>query len=348
VDWMNRQLGRIDRWQRRHKVPAVLWAVQTKVSDDNANLWVVALGWYGFTAIFPLLLVLVTALGYLGAAKLGSDIVSTLQQFPIIGPDLQVGAGGSNLRGNILGVIIGLGGLFYGAQGVTQTAEQTMDAVWNVPKVQRPGFFPALLRSVGGLLVIGITFLVNAFVSGYATGDGRSWLLRGPVIAALLALNVAAYLLSFRVLTVAHRDVKALLPGAVLGGAAFTVFITVGTGLVEHLLKNESNTYGTFGTVIGIVTFLLLLAKISVYAAELNPVLERQLYPRKFIVGEATDADQRVLRDIAHQERRTDTQRIGVGFGDHAAQEAARDAHHQPGDDSTTRTNQEPISHPVD
>ena len=39
-----------------------------KFGDDNANLLVVALAWYGFTAIFPLLLVVVTVFGFIGAA----------------------------------------------------------------------------------------------------------------------------------------------------------------------------------------------------------------------------------------------------------------------------------------
>jgi uncharacterized BrkB/YihY/UPF0761 family membrane protein len=60
----------------------------------------------------------------------------------------------------------------------------------------------------------------------------------------------------------------------------FSVLITLRTRLITHQLKNARNTYGTFGSVIGIVTFLLLLAKLSLYAAELNPVPHRRLYPR--------------------------------------------------------------------
>ena len=46
----------LDRWQRRHRSIAVTYGVVKKFSDDDANLLVVALGWYGFTAIYPLLL----------------------------------------------------------------------------------------------------------------------------------------------------------------------------------------------------------------------------------------------------------------------------------------------------
>lgn len=217
MDRVKRLLAGIDRWQRRRRVPSVIWAVQRKVGDDNANLWVVSLAWYGFLAIFPLLLVVVTAFGYIGAASLGNGIVSTLRRFPIIGADLQVGSGGHSLHGSLLGLIVGIVGLFYGAQGVTQTAEQAMSTVWNVPKVERPDFLPRLGRSVSGLLVIGAAAMVNGFASGYATGSGRSWAIRIPVVAALILLNVGAYLLAFRVLTPKARF-KALLPGSILGG----------------------------------------------------------------------------------------------------------------------------------
>ena len=96
---------------------------------------------------------------------------------------------------------------------------------------------------------------------------------------------------------------------------------------MTHQLKNASATYGAFGSVIGIVAFLLLLAKISMYAAELNPVLARSLYPRALpLGGEPTSADRTVLADIVHAEQRRDDQAIGVGFGADAAEQAAADA----------------------
>jgi hypothetical protein len=77
---------------------------------------------------------------------------------------------------------------------------------------------------------------------------------------------------------------------------------------------------------------LLLLAKLSMYAAELNPVLSRRLYPRALpLGGEPTDADRQVLASIVHAEQRRDDQVIGVGFGEDAADQAASDAIKQSG-----------------
>jgi uncharacterized BrkB/YihY/UPF0761 family membrane protein len=314
-------MGAVDRWQRRTPWAAVPYGVMKKFGDDNANLLVVALAWYGFTAIFPLLLVVVTLFGFIGAQSIGTGIIRTLHEFPVVGSSFNPESPGA-LHGSAVGLVIGLIGLLYGAQGVTQTAQQAMATVWNIPQTQRTGFLPRLGRSLAGLFTIGAAFVVNAFVTAYATGGTASYAIRIPVLAGLLVINAVLYFASFTVLTAKAVGPRGLLPGAIAGAVAFTALITVGTGLVTHQLKNASATYGAFGTVIGIVAFLLLLAKLTMYAAELNPVLARRLYPRSLpLGGEPTDADRQVLAALVRAEQRRDDQTIDVGFKDRAADE---------------------------
>jgi uncharacterized BrkB/YihY/UPF0761 family membrane protein len=324
---LTRTVGAVDTWQRRHRTPAVTYGVIKKFGDDNANLLVVALGWYGFTAIYPLLLVVVTIFGYIGAASLGNRIVRTLHQFPVIGSEFNPGSGGPQLHGSVFGLVIGVVGLLYGAQGVTQTAEQAMAKVWNVPKTQLPGFLPRLGRSLGGLAPIGGAFLVNAILAPIATGHGIPWYARILILAGMLAVNCGFYLVAFIVLTPAP-DVgwRQLVPGSVLGAVGFTLLITVGAGLVQHQLKHSSATYGAFAAVIGLVAFLLLLAKLTLYAAELNPVLARRLWPRALPEGSPTPADDEDLRGLAREERPGADQRSGGGFVPHGRDEATEDA----------------------
>ena len=218
---------------------------------------------------------------------------------------------------------------------MTQTAQQAMATVWNIPQIQRTGFLPRLGRSLAGLVTIGGAFLVNAFITSYVTGGTTNYAIRIPVLAGLLVINTALYFATFTLLTAKVVGPRGQLPGAIPGAVAFTALITVGTGLITHQLKHTSATYGAFGAVIGIVAFLLLLAKLSMYAAELNPVLSRRLYPRALpLGGEPTEADRRVLAALVHAEQRRDDQVIGVGFGDHAAAQAATDAinHARPAD----------------
>lgn len=317
-------IAAVNRAQDGHRVLGATYGVLKKFSDDRANLQVVSLGWYGFLSIFPLLLVVVTIFGFIGAESLGTGILKTLSKFPVVGADFKPGT--RHLHGNVIALIVGLAGLLYGAQGVTQTAQQAFAQVWNIPTFQRPGFLPRLARSLTGLAVIGLAFVVNAGISGYATGHGRNIAVRIVIIAGILVLNVGFYAAASRVLTPGVIPSRALLPGAVLGATGFTLLITLGTGLVEHQLNGADSTYGTAGGVIGLVTFLLLLAKLSIYAAELNVVLDRHLYPRALPTCEPLPADNQVYRDITHGERRREDQRVGVGFEPGGRSEAAADA----------------------
>jgi uncharacterized BrkB/YihY/UPF0761 family membrane protein len=323
---LRKLIGALDAFQRQHRWAGVPYAVIKKFGSDNANLQVLALAWYGFTAIFPLLLVVVTVLGFVGQKSLGTSVIDTLHKFPVVGTDFNAQSS-SSLHGSTIGLIIGLLGLIYGAQGVTQSAQQAMVTVWNVPQTKTTGFLPRLGRSLAGLVIIGGAFLVNAALSTYVTGGTSNYAIRVPALAGLLIINSALYFAAFTVLTPKVVGPRGLWPGAIMGGVAFTALITVGTGLLTHTLNNASNTYGTFGAVIGIVAILLLLAKVSIYAAELNPVLARQLYPRALPMGgEPTDADYEALAAQVHAQASRQDQVIGVGFGENGVAQAAADA----------------------
>jgi uncharacterized BrkB/YihY/UPF0761 family membrane protein len=329
MNGLKQLLVKVDRWQRDHAPVALPYAVVKKFGDDNANQYVVALGWYGFVAIYPLLLVVITIFGFIGAASLGHTLVSTLHEFPVVGTQFNP-ASSKSLQGSGIGLVIGLIGLIYGAQGVTQTVQQAMAGVWNVAMIDRPGFASRLARSLLALVTIGGAFVLNAAAGTIVTNTRVSLAVRAPVLVGMVLLNALLYVAVFRVCTPGEARTRQLLPGAVLASLGFTFLITVGSGLVQHQLRHSSNTYGQFGLVIGLVGFLFLLAKISLYGAELNPVLTRSLWPRGMQNADPTKADNRVLSEIAHQARRREDQVIDVGFGEGATTHAMTDASGDP------------------
>ena len=279
-----RLVRKLDAWQQRNPVLGPGIASFRKLADDDGNALAVALAWYGFVAISPLLLLVITIFGFVGADSLGDKVVSTMQQFPVIGTGFTSGEGASNIHGSGLGLVIGAVGLLYGAMGVTRSGQRMMARVWDVPIERRGGFALRLERGLAALVVIGSAFMVTAIASGFATSRGRVLAVRIGLFVPLIAVNVGLYLVSFLVLTPPHTtNSRALLPGSVLAGAGFTLLTTLGTGLVQHQLRNASDTYGAFASVIGIVTYLLLLATLTVYAAELNVVLHRRLWPRSLL-----------------------------------------------------------------
>ena len=53
-----------------------------------------------------------------------------------------------------------------------------------------------------------------------------------------------------------------------------------GTLYVTHTLKGAQKTYGTFAGVIGLLSWMYLLAQVTMFAAEVNVVRHRRLWPR--------------------------------------------------------------------
>jgi len=312
VSWINAIIRVGDRIQQRVTPLAVVWAVIQKFNDDQVGLLAVALGWYGFTAIYPLLLIVVTVLGFIGKEALGASIIETLHKFPVIGEQFTPGPGGKNLHGSAGALVVGVLALLYGAQGVTQTAQAAMNQVWNIPRWERPGFLPRLLRSIAGLVIISVAFIINAALAAVATSGGRVFGVRVGLIVFLIVLNSALYLASFRVLTGKQAPHQSLWPGAIAGGVGFTLLITVGTTLIQHQLKNTTATYGALASIIGTVAFLLILARLALYSAELNPVLYYRLYPRALPGMEPTAADRTVLEKLVLGEQRREDQVIDV------------------------------------
>jgi uncharacterized BrkB/YihY/UPF0761 family membrane protein len=235
-----------DNWQRSHRVPAVGYGVIKKFGDDKANQYVVALGWYGFLAIYPLLLIIVTVFGFIGAASLGRQLVAALHQFPIVGSEFNPAHGGRSLHGTVLGMVIGLIGLLYGAQGVTQTAQEAMVQVWNIPQLEVPGFLQRLVRSLAGLAIIGGTFLVNAALATLVTGGGPNSALRVSVLIGMALVNIALYGAAFRSLTPSVIPSRALIPGAAVAAIGFTGLITVGN---LRAVRHRHRTGGFFAVV---------------------------------------------------------------------------------------------------
>jgi YihY family inner membrane protein len=329
---------RIDSAQQRHTGSAVLVGVIKKFGDDNAGALTVQVAYAMFTAIFPLLLVLITVLGIILADD-PSDrtrvLNSAFGDFPIVGQQLA-----HNLhalkRSSTIGLVIGLLGLVYGSTGVAQAAMFSMEQVWNIPGSRRPSYLTRMTRSALFLCVLAVSLIVSSALAGFGTfGRHNFWL---GLVGELLALlcNEAFYIASFRTLTPKQIRTKSLLPGALIGGAAWTVLQAVGGYVVGHDLKGASALYGMFGLVLGLIAWLYLAAEISLYAAELNAVLYHRLWPRAFVAPPLTEADQRSLALTTMGNQRRADQEIVTRFRDQPMEQAEYRARGYKVDDATS------------
>jgi YihY family inner membrane protein len=312
---IERAVRRLDQAQQRHRATAFTFGVIKKYGDDRGGSLAALITYYGFVALFPLLLVFVTTLGIVlkDNPALRRDLLnSALAEFPVVGAQLRRNIHG--LTGSGVGLALGVLVLLWGSMGVAQAAQYAMAQVWNVPGRVRPGFVPRLGRSVLILGVIGFGVVATTVIAGAATFDNHPVVLKTVTLAGTFAVNVGLYFLAFRVLTPKAITTGLLLPGAVVAALGWTGLQTLGSYLVANQLRHTSELYGFFAIVLGLLAWLFLAAQLTVYAAELNVVRARRLWPRSIVQPPLTPADRRALHDIAVAEERRPEEHVTVEF----------------------------------
>lgn len=313
---LEKTVRRIDRAQQQIGPVAFVFGVVRKYGDDRGGALAALLAFYGFVSLFPLLLLLVTVLGFFPASE--HSLVqrverSAFSEFPIVGTKLSQNIHGLNDR-SPLALIVGIVGVFWGSQGALQTAQYAQAEVWNIPNVVRPNFWARLARTLSMTILLGLFLLVSTIVAGVVTiGQHGAWAVFGAACVSLI-LNVALFLVAFRVLTpkqIAWRD---MLPGACVGAVGWTALQYLGGVLVAHSLRNTSKEYGAFALVLGLVGFLYLSAEVILYASETNVVRARHLWPRSMVQPPLTDADKKVLSSMVLEGKRRPEQSVSSGF----------------------------------
>ena len=308
-------LGWFDRFQRRHAVLGLPLAIRQKYSDDQGGYLAATVAYYGFFSIFPLLLVLTTALGFVlrGHPHLQNKIIGTaLGQFPVIGPQLQ----SHSLEGNTLALVIGIVGALWAGMGAVLAAQNAMDQLWGVPFTRRPDFLRARIRALLLLLVLGGGVLATTALAG-AGSVGARYGLAWKVLSIVLStvLDFFLFWVAFRVLTVHDLTWRELRVGAIAASIGYEVVQLLGGYYVGHVLTNASNVYGTFALVIGLLSFIYLAIHVTLLAAEVNVVVCNRLWPRSFSVGgerPPTVGDRAALEQRGQVETRRHDERIDV------------------------------------
>jgi YihY family inner membrane protein len=303
-----------DRFQQRHVLLAFPIGVVKKFGDDEAGKHAALLAYYGFMSLFPLLLVFVTLLGYALAnnQELQERVIDALvSQFPVLGFEIEDSV--STIQGSGIGLVVGIVGTLWGGLGITQSAQDAMNAVWNIPRRRRPSYWFRLARGLGSLLVV----IVAVFAATALAQLGRiSSGIGGRLLpfAGSLLLNLLLLIVLFQVLTGMWVPWRRLLPGAVCGAVGWSVLQTLGVFIVDRQLQEANLIYGVFAVVIVLLSWMYLSAQLLLYAAELNVVLARRLWPRSLLQPPLTEPDRRVLTALAEAEERRPGQTIEVTF----------------------------------
>jgi YihY family inner membrane protein len=310
-------IRRADQAQQRHGAAGFVFGVIKKFGDDNGGVLVSNLAYCGFVSLFPLLLILVTILGLIASVDPGlrQDALNAVHtQVPLIGQQL-TGNVHELRQSSIISLVVGLAVLIWGASRLAQAGIFTMEQVWNLPGPERPGYVPRLGRAATFLGVLGLGVVATTALAALdAFGQHSVWFILVSEALAMM-VNAGMYLIGFRVLTPAGISWRQLVPGAVAGGVAWTVLQVAGTYLVQHSLQTAA-VYGVFATVLGLLAWVYLAVEVTVYAAEINVVLDRHLWPRSVVQPPLTEADRVSMALQALQNQRRAEQIVKVTFND--------------------------------
>jgi len=310
---LNDVLRGLDRGQQRHRRVSFLAAVAKKFSDDQAGQLAALIAYYGFVSLFPLLLVLVTVLGFVlqGDPDLQQKILNgTLGQFPILSDQLKL----HSLSGSGLALAIGIIGALLAGLGITSATQNAFNRIWDVPFKRRPNFLHARLRGLAMLGILGAMAIISTLAAGFVgtASHGASAVAGGVLVA--FAVNLALFATAFKLLTATDVTWRDLLPGIVVAAVSWQILQHLGGFYIDHVLKRTGPLYGVFALVLGLLAWLYFGAQLIIFAAEINVVKARRLWPRSLFSEPLLRADKKALTTSAEVEERVPEQDVHVSF----------------------------------
>ena len=315
VGFLERQVRRADRFQQRHRVMAFPWAVVQKFGNDEAGSKAALMAYYGLFALFPLLLLLATVLGFAlsdNPALREQLIDSALGNFPVIGEQLRSTV--HPLEGNTTALVIGIVGTVYGSLGIGFASQNAMNTVWNIPYVRWPSIWKRYARTFGVIGLLGLAVLSSTALATFATAVAHGVATSVLSVAGSVLVNLGLFLLAFMVLTAEPLRPREVAVGAILATVFWEALQLIGTWYMTRGLRTASPTYGFFAVVITLLSWLYLGSQLTLWAAEINVVLRHHLWPRSVVQPPLTRADELMLVRLAQMEVRRPEQRITASF----------------------------------
>jgi YihY family inner membrane protein len=312
---IERVIRRIDKFQQNHNLLGFPFAVFQKFGNDQAGGKAGLIAYYGLFALFPLLLLFTTILGYIlqGNEKLQKNLIdSALGSFPIIGGDIQSHT--HPLTGNAGAIIVSCLFLLYGALGLGLATQNAMNKVWNIPYVRWPSFVLRYLRGIAILGLLALSTIGSTVLTGFATLVSHGSEYRVLLVMGSLVLNFTLIVIAFMVMTAEPLRFRDLWFGAALAAVFWQALELIGSWYIGRELENNTASYGFFGIVLVLLAWIYLGAQMFLLAAEINVVQHYRLWPRSMTQPPLTTADRAVFERLAQMEIRRPEVALEVQF----------------------------------
>ncbi|MCL4422287.1 MAG: YihY/virulence factor BrkB family protein [Actinobacteria bacterium] len=319
MEAVGRALGHLDGFQQSHAVLGFPLAVMKKMSDDNLGSQAALITYYGLFALFPLLLLLTTILGFALEGHPGFQqavLHSALANFPIIGSQLRHNV--HSLSGSGLALVVGILGTLYGTLGIGETAQSAVNTVWNVPYKDWPGFVMSRLRGLAILALLAAGVLSSTALAALGTEVLHGAPTRLLALLGSIGVDLGLYLAAFMILTAKKLPWRDVLPGAAVATLFWEGLQVLGSWYVSRELSHASSTYGFFAIVIALMSWIYLAAELTLIAAEINVVHLYRLWPRSLRQTRLNDADRKTLDRLAQMSVRRKEMSVRTSFSSSA------------------------------
>jgi YihY family inner membrane protein len=198
--------------------------------------------------------------------------------------------------------------------GITSASQNAFNRIWAVPFKQRPNFIFVRLRGLGMLAILGGLVIISTVVAGSVGSASHGALAVASRLVVAFAFNFALFMIAFKLLPALELSWRELLPGVVVATICWQLLQSLGGFYLDHTLKRTEPLYGVFALVLGLLAWLYLGAQLTIFAAEINVVKVRRLWPRSFFADSLRAGDRRALTASAEMEERVPQENVEVDF----------------------------------
>lgn len=317
--FLDRLMDRVDDHQRRIPAVAFVVGVVKRSSDDEMGRSTALLSYYGFLSLLPLLLVASTIAGRFLEAnpERRKELLDTVVgQIPVVGDTLSSNV--TTLPTSGVFLLFSVLATLWAGLAVVHSAQEAFNTMWNVPRRDRPDLLHRSLRGLAAIIVVGAALVVTTVGSPWLAALDLPAGARAAALLLTLTVNSVAVLLLFQLLTGPHIGWRRLLRGAAAGGIGLLAVQLLGGLYLTRVVSRANAFYGVFAAAIGLLVWLALIARVVLYAAEINVVLAFRLWPRSLSGRNLLAADHRSLTDVAAREALVPGQQVTVSFADGA------------------------------
>jgi YihY family inner membrane protein len=275
--------AKIDAFQQKHPVSAFPIAVAKRYGDDKVGKQAALITYYGFLALFPLLLIFITVIGIIVSGDpVMQDKINhqVFQIFPALGNDLQGNV--HTLKGSGIALVLEILILSYGARGLANSLQEAFNHVWHTDKTIGSNFIVDNLRNISMMISVAVGIVVGTVVT-YAVAHGIDLGLGTTVLLTLinLAVTILLFLAVFRLGTSSHIKTSSLVLGAIISGIGLLIIQHFGNLIMAHELPRLRGTYGSFALALGMMFWIYLQAQIIMYALVITAVRVQKDWPKK-------------------------------------------------------------------